>query len=226
SVTSYAGEPFRRDGKGEPPLMQISLGVLQGRAGVQADLKKPTELQAPPGAAGLTWDNKRGLVSAKPLEFNALPPFWGKAPPRPPVRERMQEIDAALRKFRDRAATPGKPIELAVAELAQDTSRAAQVLATLSEGALGLLSPLLDALEDPGLPELRQAAVYALQHFIARRPENDVRVFEELQNRKSYAEGQATTALRLLHGFTETERTDPTTYDFLINGLRNEQLGV
>ncbi len=226
SVTSYTGEPFRRDGKSEPPLIQVSLGVVQGRASVQADLKKPIDLQAPPGPAGLTWDNKRGAVSAKPLEFDALPPYWGKTPFRPLPRERVQEIDAALRKLRDRAAEAGKPIELAIAEVAQDPSRAAKVLTTLSQGALGLLPPLLDALEDTGMPELRQAAVYALQHFIARRPENDQRVFEDLQSRKGYTEAQATTALRLLHGFTEAERADPTTYEFLINGLRNEQLGV
>jgi hypothetical protein len=223
-VTSYAGEPFRRDGKGESPLTQVTLGVMAGQATVAVDAKT-FQLQAPPGPAGLTWDNKRGGVSKKPLEFNAPPPFWGKAPVRPPSRERQLEAEAALNKLQKRAAEKNKSIEVAVAEVAQDPTRAARVLAVYCEGALGDLPPLLDALED-GQPEVRLAAVYALQHFSARQPGNDGQVFQQLQDRKGYTEGQAERALRLLHGFTETELADPTTYERLIDDLRGERIGL
>src|SRR5207248_7341498 len=111
-------------------------------------------------------------------------------PPQPLPRARQLEIDAALRKLQQRAADKDKSIDVAVAEVGQDPSRAAQVLAIYCQGALGNLTPLLDALEE-GLPELRWAAVLALQHFIARQPGKDVEAFEQLKARKGYTEAQA-----------------------------------
>jgi hypothetical protein len=224
-VTSYAGEPFRKDGQGESPLARVALGVLQGTAGVRAEAKA-FELRAPPGPAGLAWDNKGGGLSKAPLEFGGLPPFWGKVPPRPLPIDRQREIDAALRNLRQRAAAPGKPIDLAVAEVAEDSSRSAQVLATLCQGALGLLPPLLDALEAPRAADVRLSAAYALQQYAARQPGNDGKVFAALQARKGYGEPQAEQALRLLHGFSEAALSDPATFDFLIQGLGGDQLGV
>jgi hypothetical protein len=52
SVTSYAGEPFRRNPAGEaaePPLTQVTLGVTKGKATVKTPGKEYA-LSAPPGA--------------------------------------------------------------------------------------------------------------------------------------------------------------------------------
>jgi hypothetical protein len=227
-VTSYAGEAFVKDrAAGSPqesPLTQATLGVIAGKADVAVD-SQTFSLQAPPGPAGLTWDNKRAGVSQKPLEFNAAPPFWGKVPSPPLPRERQQEIDTALRKLAQRAGEAGKSIEVAIAEMSQEASPTAKVLAILSQGALGDLPPLLDALEENS-SDLRLAADLALQHFIARQPVNDLRVYEQLQGRKGYTEPQAERAVRLLHGFTETDLADPTTYERLIGDLNNERIGL
>src|SRR5262249_27698944 len=128
-------------------------------------------------------------------------------------------------------ADRGVPIGLALAEIAQDDKRAAKVLALLSQGALNQgesdrLTPLLDALEDPQLPDLRQAAAVALAHYVARQPGNDRQVFDPLQARKGYAERQAETAERLLHGFSEAQLAEPATYELLIGALRSDQTGL
>ncbi|HEY1379678.1 MAG TPA: hypothetical protein VGF55_22940 [Gemmataceae bacterium] len=228
-VRLFAGEPFRRDGKGESPRTEATLGVVKGKAVVKVDAKE-FALQAPPGPAELRWDNK-GPGVGKPVELDAPPPAWTKGPSRPLPRDRQVDIEAAQRKLVQRLADRGVPIDLAVAEIAQDDKRAAKVLGVLSQGALNQgtpdrLTPLLDGLEDPQLPDVRQAAAVALAHYVARRPGNDVQVFNQLQARRNYAGPQADAAERLLHGFSDAQLSEPATYETLIGALRSDQTGV
>src|SRR5207248_1153088 len=74
--------------------------------------------------------------------------------------------------------------------------------------------------------ELRQAAVAALQQFIARQSGHDQQAYEQLQARAGYGDRQAGLALKLLHGFTAAELGDPAAYDLLFGGLRDEKVGV
>jgi hypothetical protein len=216
----FAGEPFQKAGAREAPRTEATLGVVAGKVTV-AIAGKDTPLQAPPGLAELHWDSKAGL--GKPVELNAAPATWAKPPKLP--RERAQEIEAAQKKLVQRVGTKDKPIDLAVAEVAQDQSRAAKVLGVLCQGALGQVTPLLDALDDPQSPEARQAAAAAVVHFIARRPGNDTPVAEQL-SRKGYGQRQQEQAERLLHGFNDAQLAEPATYEFLIDALRSDQPGV
>ena len=102
-----------------------------------------------------------------------------------------------------RAATPNKPIELAIAELADNDPRSGKVLAVLAAGALGSWPQLLDALEDDKFPELRQAAAQAIQSLIARDPGNDAQVFDQLQAKLGYSDRLADETMTLLHGFPD-----------------------
>jgi hypothetical protein len=212
----FAGEPFRKDGKGEPAKPEATLGVLQGAATVAVGSKQ-FALQAPPGPAELRWPG-----AAKPIELDAVPATWAKVPAKL-SRERQREIDIAQQKLVQRVGERNKPVDLAVAEIAQDPSRATKALAALSQGALGLVSPLLDELVEPQFPELRQAAAVALAHFAARSPANDQLLGEQLQ--KAYG-ALAEQAEWLLHGFTEAQTNEPATYERLIAALRNDQAGV
>jgi hypothetical protein len=221
-VAMFAGETFARDGKGESPLVQAQLGVISGQAAVQVDARK-FDLHAPPALCGLTWENKKAGLST--LELMSLPFGWAKQPPRPPSRDRQQEIETALRNLSNRIATPNKPVDLAVGELAAGGARTGKVLAVLASGALGSWQPLFDALEDAQEQDLRQAAALALQSLIARRPEADAQVFEQFQAKLGYSERQAEEAIALLHGCSEAARTDPATYDSLFARLRSERLG-
>jgi hypothetical protein len=220
-VRLFAGQPFRKDGTGEAPQTEAMLGVIAGKI----DVKIGTQdfaLQAPPGVAELSWDGKQ---LGKPVELDAAPAAWTKGPARL-APDRQLEIAAAQKKLVTRMGTKDKPIDLAVAEVAQDTTRAAKVLGALCEGALGQLTPLFDQLEEPQWPEVRQAAAIAVAHFIAGQPSNDKQVFDQLQAGKGYSERQAGQALRLLHGFMDAQLADPTTFEFLIDSLRSEQMGV
>jgi hypothetical protein len=218
----YAGEPFARDGKGESPLVQALLGVISGQATVQVDARK-FDLRAPPAMCGLTWENKKAGLGT--LELMSLPPSWAKQPPRAPSRDRQLEIDSALRNLLSRIATPNKPVDLAVGELAAGGSRTGKALAVLASGALGSWPPLLDALEDAQEPDLRLAAALALQSLVARRPELDVQVFEQLQAKLGYSERQAEETIAMLHGCSDAQRNDPAYYDGLFARLRSERIG-
>jgi hypothetical protein len=233
SVTSYAGEPFRRNPAAEAaesPLTQITLGVTKGKATVRTP-EKEYALTAPGGdedekvAAALSWDSKAGLRK-EPLELSEPPAFWAKAPVRPLPVEKARQIEAAQRKLNQRLGDEGKSVELALAEMADDPAASSKVLGAYCQGALDMLPPLIDDLEDPGIHELRLAAIYSLQRYIARAPENGVKTFNLLQEKKGYSEQQAETVLALLHGFAEPALTDPATYQTVIAALASDRVGI
>jgi hypothetical protein len=233
SVTSYAGEPFRRTPAAEgaePPLTQVTLGVTKGKATVRTPLKEYA-LTAPPGdedekvAAALSWDSKAGLQK-EPLQLSETPAFWAKAPARPLPVEKTRQIEAAQKKLSQRLSDEGKSVELALAEMAEDPAAPSKVLGAYCQGALDMLPPLIDDLEDPGIHELRLAAIYSLQRYIARAPGNDLKTFKLLQEKKGYSEQQAETALMLLHGFAEPTTTDPATYQTVIAALSSDRVGI
>jgi hypothetical protein len=219
----FAGEPFRRDGKGGLPRTEVTLAVLQGEVHVKAE-DKDFGLKAPPGPAELHWDDK-GQGAGKPIELDAVPASWAKVPAKL-TRERQTEIEAAQKKLVQRIGEKGKSVDLALAEIAQDASRAARALAVLGQGAVGRMPSLLDALEEPQFPDARAAAAAALAQFAARQPGNDQQVYELLLARRGYADRQAEQALWLLHGFDEAQLNNPATYERLIDALRSEQAAV
>lgn len=221
--STYSGQPFQRDGKGESPVVQAQLGVITGKVAAQVDARK-FELVAPPGPAGLAWENKKaGLVA---VEYMSLPAAWGKQPVRSPSRDRQNEIDTALRNLFARISAPNKPVELAIGELAEGGSRTGRVLALLSSSALGSWAPVLDALENAQDQDLRQAAILALQALIARQPAFDAQIAEQLQGKLGYSDRQADDAMLLLHGYPEAAKTEAATFDSLFVLLRNERVGL
>src|SRR5262245_11012658 len=233
SVTSYAGEPFRRNPAGEaaaPPLTQVTLGVTKGKVTVKTP-EKEYALTAPPGdedekvAAALSWDSKAGLRK-EPLELSQTTAFWATAPARPLPVEKARQIEAAQRKLIQRLGDEGKSVELALAEMADDPAAPSKVLGAYCQGALDMLPPLIDDLEDPGIHELRLAAVYSLQRYIARAPENDLKTFSLLQEKKGYSDTQAEAVLTLLHGFAEPAVTEPATYQTVIAALGSDRVGI
>jgi hypothetical protein len=217
SVRLFAGQPVQRDTKGLPPTHAM-LAVVQGKANVAVGTKE-FALREPPGPAELHWPG-----DGKAAELDSPPALWTKNAIRALPRERQQEVEAAQKKFVQRAGEKSKPINLAVAELGQDTNRSAQTLATLCLGSLGLLPQLIDNLNEPQSPDVRLAAAAALAHFIARQVGNDATAFEQL--RKVYGDRWADVAMWLLHGFNEVQSAEPATYSRLIEALRADPIGV
>jgi hypothetical protein len=222
AVRLFAGEPFVRDGKTESPKTNVTLVVIQGKASVTVDSKE-FALQAPPGPAELRWPE-----TGKPIEVDTAPAAWGKTLTKSLPRDRQQDIEAAQKKLVQRVGEKNKSIELAVAEVAQDEpgkppSRAARVLATVCRGTLGQLTPVLDDVTELQFPDVRQAAAAALAAFAARQPGNDQKLYGELK--KAYGD-RADQAMWLLHGFSETQLSDPVMYERLIDLLRSDQPAV
>jgi hypothetical protein len=71
---------------------------------------------------------------------------------------------------------------------------------------------------------VREAAVLALRHRIARGQAQDLAVYTSLQKKLSV--GQAEIVMNLLHGFGEQERGRPETYDVLIRYLQHDQPAI
>ena len=118
----FAGEPVTQNNKRESPRTDATLAVLQGQVDVAVDAKE-FDLKAQPGPAELHWDNKApGPI--KPTELDTIPAAWAKAPAKTPC-DRQLEMENAQKKLAQRIAEKGKSVELALAEIAQDTSRSA-----------------------------------------------------------------------------------------------------
>ncbi|HEX4591375.1 MAG TPA: hypothetical protein VH120_15680, partial [Gemmataceae bacterium] len=218
AVRVFAGQPLQRDAKSGPATTDVTLGVVQGKATVAVDSKDFT-LEEPPGPAEVRWPG-----AGKPIDLDAVPAAWSKAPTRLP-RERQQEIEAAQRRLAQRIGEKDKLIDVAIAETSQEPNRASKALAALCLGTLGRVSQLLDDLGEPQFPEMRQAAAAALAQFAARQPGNDQQVYDQLL--KSYGgEASAKLGLWLLRGFSEADLANPATYEKLIGALRNDQLGI
>jgi hypothetical protein len=217
AVRLFAGQSLQKDGKSLPPT-QASLAAVQGKATVSVGTKEFAIREAP-GPAELRWPG-----DGKPIEFETAPASWSKNAIRALPPERQRDIEAAQKKFVARAGEKNKPINIAIAELGQDSSRAARTLATLCNGSLGLMTQLVDDLNEPQSPDVRLAAAAALAHFIARQPGNDAAAFEQL--RRVYGDRWADTAIWLLHGFNEAQSAEPALYSRLIEALRAEPIGI
>jgi hypothetical protein len=217
----FAGEPVRRDGKGESPRTSASLAVVQGKAEVRVDAKT-FKLTAPPGPAELTWDNKGPGVS-QPVEFAAAPLAWSKSPIK--LGDRQRDVEAAQKALLQRLGAKDKDIGVAVAELAGDNpARTAKPLSVLCQAALGQFSSMVDALEDPSSSEMRYAAAAALAHFVAAKPGNDQLVYNQLKDRKG--DQGADQILALLHGFSDAQLNEPRTYERLIDALKSNDTSL
>jgi hypothetical protein len=219
--TRFSPQP----GAGEKPMLAFALGVTRGRASVQPGYRKAVDLAVGSDKVVLEWDNKgTGLDTApEPL------PYWSRRPDSAMnAQERAfdNEMRQALTRLSQRLSQPGTPAAVALGEARTSPVRADRILSVLCLPALDALSELLDALADAEYPEVRYAAYQGLQHWTARRPENDLELHAALTGRKNYSQPLATTVLQLLHGFSPADRARPETYEVLIGLLGNDKLAV
>jgi hypothetical protein len=84
--------------EGEAPQTLLFLCVLQGKASLKVKEDVIHELEAPPGAALVSWDNKGGPPAA-PLRVEKAPPIWSKDSPIAEWKRERQEIQQKIEKL-------------------------------------------------------------------------------------------------------------------------------
>lgn len=220
---AYApGVRFSKDPGGDEPTARVYLGVPKGKARLKIGYQKPIGLQAPPGPALIGWDSKGGSVR-ETIRLKEVLPIWSTTlPDHAAAREMAKSRDKLVQDLAKRDAS----VAVMLTELGQEPVPTDQVLSVFCLGAIEALPELLDTMDDPEKPIVRGAAIFALRHWCARAPENDLRLHKLLMEKKNYTEAQADLVLQLLHYFSEFDLQQPATFTALFEYLRNERLSV
>jgi hypothetical protein len=116
-----------------------------------------------------------------------------------------------------------QPVNAALAEARKRDEVPVLALGMLCTAAVDDLAPLVQALGDAGA-DARLFSSRALRNWIGLRPENDLKLFQLLQER--YTALQAEAIIKLLHGFSREDWTTVATYEWLITKLDNDALIV
>jgi hypothetical protein len=103
-----------------------------------------------------------------------------------------------------------------------------------SAAAVDDLALLIDALSNPKYEDERKTAIHALRHWIGEAtmagPKHlagqDLKLFRFLVQQSKYSEREAESVLQLLHGYRDSDRDRPETYELLIEYLHHGKLPI
>jgi hypothetical protein len=211
-----AGAPFYKEiKKGHEPLSSLVLIVAKGRAEVTFD-GATYQLQGP-AMFQLTWAPH--FAASGPFPLKKLPD-WLVPGEEPGARTRA--VHSAVEYLRRRLAEKAGVGNLA--EVFKESDPLRRRIVVWSASAIDEVGLVLRGLEDAQYAPVREAAVLALRHRIARGQAQDLAVYTSLQKKLSV--GQAEIVMNLLHGFGEQERSRPETYDVLIRYLQHDQPAI
>jgi hypothetical protein len=209
---------FSRENKGGGPVTYLGLFVLKGQ--VQLKISNDTHfMREPKGPALFFWSNLQGRSPA-PMYRDSLPAWADKplAATQPPT------MVQALRNFSKRLKGP-VAVDVILAEMVKDQKNGpGQVLGTFSLGAVQDLPDLLEVLADERHAGGRLAAIEALRYFLGQHADNDLKLFQALENR--YRAATAEIIMVLLHGYSQETRAKPETYEQLIEYLVSDKLPI
>ena len=93
-------------------------------------------------------------------------------------------------------------------------------------GALDDLPRLGQALMSAKSPDVWDAAVKAMRHWIGRGPGQDQKLYHGLIEKRGFKPAEAEKVLQLLHSFSDQEVAEPELYEVLINNLNDEKLAI
>ena len=237
-LQGYTADTNYRDG--EPPLQELYLTVLAGRASIKIESREYSNKPAPVVAH---WDNKgKGASEPQPIDPRAMSfvrIVWSQSPP---VGATQQEQDT-IAKMREALnslsllMTEKKAVDATLLEARQkDEQPMLRLLAVYSFGAIDAADRLLDVLctdENPAHAPDRNAAIFTLRRWIGRDAKNGAQLYDEgketgllLAQRYHYRGTDANTILVLLHDFPPADARKQATFDELTSLLRSTQLPI
>jgi hypothetical protein len=197
------------------PVQVLLVYTLKGAA----SLKIGAEQFLMPAPASFRWDNVVGRERIPTR--NAKLPSWTQGAPNTPEARDAQK---AAGQFQLTVVRNG--VSKAIADALRGTDVPLHRVAVFSMGAIDDLPALVNALGNPSQPDVRSAAVRALQHWIGQGPTQDQKLRTFLMNDRQFSDRQADIVLHLLHGFRDTDRNRPETYETLIEYLRNSKVPI
>jgi hypothetical protein len=215
------GTSFNPDRKADgAPAEVVSVFVLKGTVAFkEGTIERP--LSAPPGPCYFYWDSIAGPDPA-PSRRDKLPAWFE---PTGDAAAEARGIEKVAARFRDLLAK--KSPEAALAEMLAGGNKNGYWIvwhfAVYGLAALEDLPRVVGALADPRSPEIREAAIVALRHWIGAAPGHDQELYRLLQ-RLGYSKGQAATVLQLLHSPFDRAQTE--TYETLNTYLGHGQLAI
>src|SRR5262249_9428100 len=104
----------------------------------------------------------------------------------------------------------------------QDPSTRRLVVRSLA--AVSDMPNLLEALEQPKFPDVRQAAMESLRNWTASARDNDYKLFAALKEK--YKGKEAEIIMDLMHKFSDAELRRPGLYELLIDYLVNSNIVI
>jgi hypothetical protein len=221
------GVPFTAGKPGAGPVRQWEVHVLKGKLDIKT-ARTSWSMEAPPGAAYFRGDSVSGPDEDGPRKRDKVPDWW--ADPKGAKAAQAKAIRAVLKAYRGKlkgATAREAAIELMKAsdkDPDMERARATRQLVVYAHAALDHLTDVVDALDNPNHPGMRQAAVVALRHWIGDGPGRDQRVYDVLTDDYGFSKAEADTVLQLLHSPFDPEQ--PETYEVLIDYLKHARLAV
>jgi hypothetical protein len=212
------GTPFVKDPKpGYGPSLDLAVLVLKGSVEFKGE-DRTVAMSEPPGPALLQWDSDTGGDLTP--RFVKEAPDWAEAG----KTEEGKARQAALAVFRKEMIDKG--LDKTLDEYLDSDNPRKRRLAVLALGALDKLPRLAQALMKTKYPDVWEAAVLALRHWIGRGPGQDQKLYQGLVKNREYTEVDAGTVLQMLHDFGEEELARPETWETLIDYLDHPKVGV
>jgi hypothetical protein len=208
----------------EPPRTVAAVHVMKGTANLTVRFKTFDKV-----AAGelIDWDSKVGKPAGpkKPDgQFGKDSAYFNKVPVYPSPKA-AQPMLQALDQFAERLK-PGTPAQAAFAELRADPTAgvssaylAGGRFSVFASAAVGDLAAVADVLNDANRPDLRVAAVTALQHHLADQPDAEEKFRTLAREKLRLSDDGVTVLLRHLRGVGPDDRTDLTTLNRLVDQL-------
>jgi hypothetical protein len=215
------GTRFTKEPKpGEAPTIALAILALHGAVEVKSTTAEAS-LKAPPGPALIVGDSVETL-DPTPQHLDRLPDWADEG--RAESSERARKVRAAMAKFR--AAAAGGSVDAALDKLLQSDDEADRKVGVFLCGALDELPRLGAVLTAAKSPEIWNAGVQALRHWVGRGPGQPQKLFRGLVEKAHFPPSQAASVVQLLFTPGEADLARPATYQMLIDFLGSDKLAL
>ncbi|MFO0879373.1 MAG: hypothetical protein U0840_18660 [Gemmataceae bacterium] len=231
--------PLINHRKGEEPRADCYLAVLRGETDLRIDGFNTynIEVEAPKWAR-MEWDSF--TRSRGPFKEDRATPALAKVPMTAAILEQLprerrdfvKRMQTALKNLETLFGTK-KTVETALKEMREQPDPLARMLAVYCMTAVDMIGPVIDALgdEDDTHAADREAAMFALQRWVSRGPDQATRLFDEKTGsgiliEKKYKKGDANRFVQLLHPFLAEDLVKDETYLFLANCLKSSRIAI
>lgn len=209
--TSFTTSPTAR----RVPHDILVITTVKGKAYLKSGDEQ--HLMAAPSV--FQWDNFVGQDS-RPTKGKGVP-AWVEGLPSSPEAKKME---AAVKRLQKRLAD--ETVDKALADSLASDNKEDRELAVYTYAAIDDLPHLAEALGDAKRADVRAVAIDAFHHWMGQAADHDVQIYTFLRKEWSYTPEQAEIVVQLLHGFRESDRDRPETYETLIEYLRHRKRSV